>query len=240
MERKLPFKLDKAGIWYIDFLDITIDEIFFDKINSSYRDYTHFFKIEEINDYIIKECRKNSSFFDRYRELKLLKQLIKKQEKLLNIDFPVAYYKRNNRLEGIVIPYYKNAVSLKELLHLHTFEDLHVFYNHANNEIDNLISLLLDILKLISIMYDNGIYYLDIHSGNFLVYNNCVKIIDFEPGRIYFKKSNLNTRLILNNYALLVDKISRMYGFKEIFFRSGIDFYNTEKSIESLRKKLER
>ena len=101
-------------------------------------------------------------------------------------------------------------------------------------------SLLLDILDLISKMYDKGIYYLDIHSGNFLLYNNDVKVIDFEPGHVYFRDREWNLKIMLNNYAILVERIRKRFGFKEIFFHSGIDFYNTEYNVKELKKRLER
>lgn len=240
IELDKPFKLDKKGLWYLDSKSVDIDELYVKQMSGSPRDRAHFFSIKGMDNYIIKDSTMQPLTFNRYRNLKLLKQLSEKQEKVNNVDFPVAYYKSFNILRGIVIPYYKDAVALSEIINLHPFSELKYFYNHDSNDIDNLVSLLLEILELISNMYNNGVYYLDIHSGNFLVYNNSVKVIDFEPGHIYFRDKEWNLRLILTNYAMLVEKIRRMYQFKDVFFHSGVDFYNTEMNVRALRKRLER
>ena len=49
-----------------------------------------------------------------------------------------------------------------------------------------------------------------------------------------------NLSIMLNNYALLVGRISRLYNFSDIFFRSGENFHHTEINVKALRKKLER
>lgn len=240
MENELPFRHDRKGLKYLDSRDIKTDEIIIKQMSGSYRDRAHFFAIDGNDDYIIKDCTMYPLILNRPRNLKLLKQLVEKQEEIKNVDFPIAYYKSFNILKGIVIPYYKDSASLREIISLHPFEDLPNYYNHDSNEIDNLISLLLEILELISNMYDHKVYYLDIHTGNFLLYNNSVKVIDFEPGHVFFRDRKWNLKLILSNYAMLVEKIRRMYKFKEIFFHSGVDFYNTEMNVKALRKRLER
>lgn len=240
MNYQEPFRKDRNGLYYLDSRDIKIEELYVKQMSGSYQDRAHFFAIKGIDDYIIKDSTMYPYFFNRPRNLKLLKRLVDKQSEFDNIDFPIAYYKSFNILKGIVIPYYKDSASISELIYLHTFDELKNFYNHESDEIDNLISLLLDILELLSSMYDKGIYYIDVHSGNFLIYNNSVKVVDFEPGHVYFTDKEWHLRLILYNYALLVDKIRRKYGFKDIFFRSGMDFYNTEYYVKDLKKKLER
>ncbi len=240
MELEQPFKLDRRGIWFLDDNDIKVEQMFFQQFNKPYSDRASFLKIDGIDNYIIKDCTVYPYFFNCYRNLKLLKKLNKKQKDIDNIDFPVAYYKSEDKLKGIVIPYYKDAVSLTKLISFYSFDDLKNYYNHDNDEINNLISLLLEILELLKSMYDKGVFYLDIHSGNFLIYDNGVKVIDFEPGHVFFRDKNWHLKIILNNYSLLVDRIRRKYNFKEVFFHSGEDFYNTEMNVKALKKRLER
>ena len=241
MNNELPFRIDRRGLKYLDSRDIKTHELYVKQMSGSYRDRAHFFAIDGINDYIIKDCTMYPLFFNRYRNLKLLKDLTDKQKEITNVDFPIAYYKSYERLKGIIIPYYQDATSLKELLYLHTFTDLSNYYHHDSNEIDNLISLLLDILELISSMYNKGVYYIDIHSGNFLFYNNSVKVVDFEPGHVYFSDSSkCYLEIIMKRYESLVEKIRKRFGFKETFYYAGNSFYTAENNIKKLRKRLER
>ena len=240
MEYKEPFKQDKKGRWYLDSRDIKIHDLYIKQMSSATRDRAHFFSIEGINDYIIKDCTMYPLVLNRYQNLKLLKKLVEKQSEIDKVEFQVAYYQSLMMLKGMVIPYYKDAPSLNEVTSLHKFEELRNYYDHESDDIDNLISLLIEILELIINMFEHGVYYLDIHTGNFLIYNNTIKVVDFEPGHVYFNQKQWHLSLILSNYALLVEKIRRRYGFKEIFFHPGVDFYNTEMNVMALKKKLER
>ena len=246
MEHQLPFKLDKKGIWYLDSSDIITKEIVFPRYNNRpyerpYENRTHFYTIDGIDDYIIKDCTMYPLLFNRSRNLKLLQELVKRQKDFSNIDFPVAYYKGHEMLKGIVIPYYKDSVSLNELIYFKGFNKLKEYYNHDNNEINNVVNLLLDILKLIITMYKKGIYYVDINSSNFLVYNNIIKVIDFEPDHVFFSdRNNWHLNRILKNYELLVYNVINKFNFKPVLFHSGDDFYDTELNVKILTKRLER
>ena len=138
MEHELPFKLDKKGRLYLESRDIITKEIVFPRCNNRpyeriYEYQTHFYAIDGIDDYIIKDCTLYPLLFNRSRNLKLLKQLVERQKYFSNIDFPVAYYKGHEMLKGIVIPYYKEAVSLNELMYLQGFNRLKEYYNHNSN-----------------------------------------------------------------------------------------------------------
>ena len=107
-------------------------------------------------------------------------------------------------------------------------------------EIDNLICMLLDILNLISKMYDKGVSYLDIHSGNFLFYNNGIKVIDFDYGYVLFDKKDKYFDRIIRNYDMLVETICRRFGFKDILFNRDDTFMETEHHVKSLKRELRR
>ena len=90
-------------------------------------------------------------------------------------------------------------------------------------------------------MYQKGVYYVDINSSNFVVYNNVVKVIDFEPEHVFFSdRSKWYFTRILKNYELLVDSVRKRFGFKPVLFNSGDDFHDTERNVKDLRKRLER
>lgn len=241
MELKEPFKMDNRGLVYLDSRDIKIDNLYFGEIKKSYTPKRQFFKIEGINDYVIKDSTMDPLLFNVSKNKKLLENLVNKQKDIPEVDFPIGYYRDNGKMKGIIIPYYEDALSLRKMIYLHAFEELREYYNHDCDDIDNLINLLVRILELISIMYDKGVIYLDIHSGNFVFKDNDVKVIDFDPGFVFFKdKDHDYYEKILDHYATLVETICRRLKFKPISFDSGFTFMETERKVKKLKKELER
>ena len=240
-EFSTPFKLDKRNLWYIDSNDVKLEQKVFSEIGKKYHNRNHFYLIDGVDDYIIKDESKYTKMFRKTRIINMLKVFVSVQEKLSNIGFPVGYFVNYGKVDGTIIPYYKDSISVDEFICFQKFEELKKYYNKSSDDIDNLVCLLTDILKIISDMYDNNISYLDIHPGNFLLYNNEVKIIDFEPNYLYLKKKNSNThdRMLLN-YALTVCEICRRLKFENVFFNSGESFIETEERIRGFCKRLER
>ena len=240
MELEKPFMLDKNGLYYLD-PKTKIEEIFINDFNKNSNNRVSFYKIDGIDNYIIKDCTLYPYFFNRLRNMNLLKELVKRQDQFDNIDFPVAYYERLKMLKGIVIPYYEEAITVRKLITFHYFGDLINYYCHDSNEMDNFICMLLDILTLIRIMYEKGIHYIDPNPGNFLVYNNIMKVIDFEPNYVFFDKNyDKHMQSTLRRFGEMVNYILLRFGFKNVVFYVGRDFSNTEKNILELRKRLER
>lgn len=241
MELKEPFKLDKKGLVYLDSHDIKINNLCFKEIKKSYSEKRQFFKIDGIDDYIIKDSTSSPLLFNVSKNKKLLENLVNKQKDIPDVDFPIGYYQDNGKMKGIIIPYYEDSLSLRKMIYLYNFEELKNYYNHDCNDIDNLINLFIRILELISKMYNNGVMYLDIHSGNFVFKDNDVKVIDFDPGFVYFKdKDNDHYERILMNYATLVETICRRLKFKPILFNPECTFMETERKVKRLKKELER
>ena len=241
MEIKEPFKRDNRGLIYVDSNDIQLNDLCFKEIKKSYGAKRQFFKIEGIDDYIIKDSTWIPLHFNQVRNRNLLQSLVNKQKDIPDVDFPIGYYRDHNKMKGIIIPYYQDALSLRKMIYLYVFDDLKKYYNHDSDDIDNLINLLVRILELLSKMYDNGVMYLDIHSGNFVFKDNDIKIIDFDPGFVFFKdKDHNHYERILSNYASLVETICRRLKFKPILFNPEITFMETERKVKKLKKELER
>lgn len=236
-----PFKLDKNGLWYLDTCDVYLTPFKFSEVGTSWKNNPHFFKIDGIDDYIVKDTTLYPFFFNRLKNLNLLKKLQNKQESLPNIDFPIGYVKDiKDGYKGIIIPYYKGATSLNDFIYLNRLKDLVNLYHHDDNDIDNLVTMFLEILSLIKTMYYNEIYYLDIHPGNFLIYNNSIKIVDFESEYIYFKdRDNWYFKRIISNYEVLINKICERMGFNEKIINSD-SFMDLENNVKILRKELKR
>ena len=234
MELKEPFKIDKNGLYYIDSKDVKIEKFNFNEIVKSYGQRRDFYHIEGVSDYIIKDTSKLPLLFNTYRNKKMLENFQKKEGMVENIDFPVGYFLEEKGIKTIV-PIYDGAVSIHELIKLYQFDDLKKYYQHDDNDVNNLISLCLDILDLVEIMYNADIVYRDISAGNFVVYNNTTKVIDFEPGYVIFtKKKDKYYEILLHNYAVLVDYIWHKYGFKEVYYNPGKSFNEERIKVKSL------
>ena len=240
MDYKLPFKKDRHGLLYLNEEDIKITNLESRKIIRENVLPAKFYAIEGTLDIIIKDCTISELLLNRYRYLKLLRKLINKQPNIKNIDFPIGYFQSNNEFKGLLIPYYKESISLDEVITNYTFDDLNTFYNKKENDIDNFIALLLEIIDILKTLVNNGIYYLDIGPGNFLIYNNSIKLIDFAPSSVFFNDKKLNIRLMLIHYSSLVNELIKEFGFKNIDFKIEENFYNTEWNVKDLRKRLER
>ena len=244
MEYKEPFKKDKRGLWYLDIRDIVLKEIYFPQYKRPYGHYDErkpFYEIEGMDNLLVKDSSDYPAFFNHTRNLKLIEKLCQKQEEIPEVEFTVGYLQGYLMMSGIIVPYYKGGISVKSLACLYPFSDIQKYYNHEANEIDNLFSILLDILHLLTIMYNKGVYYTDANSGNFIIYNNEIKVIDFEPQFVFFSDyTGKHLNKILSKYTELVNAVFRRYNLEDLGLLQQDSFYETEKKILELRKRIER
>ncbi len=233
-------KTDSSGLKYFDVSDVKLNRLYLYETDKPYYERKDFYSIEGIDDYIIKQSTVKPILLNGYQNKKLLRSLVEKQSELPEIGFPIGYSRKFGRMNGTIIPGYKESLSIYKATTSHSIEDLINYYNHSSDPIDNLVYMLLDILEILSKMYNKGVIYLDIKTSNFLIYHNGVKIIDFDPGRVLFKDRNGELHdSILRNYAQLVETICRRYGYKVLFNREDT-FQETEKKVKYLKRELER
>lgn len=232
-----PFIQDNQGIFYLDSKTIKTKEFHFNEIKSAYSRQRKFYYIEGVDDYIIKDTTKLPFFFNGTRTKLILKNFMNVQNEFNDIDFPIGYFIDNNKIEGTVVPYYKNSISIKKLITIYSLEELKKYYYYDDNDNINLINMCLEILDLIERMYQKNIVYTDINAGNFLVYNNTVKIIDFEPDYVYFTKHKQKYyKLLLSNYTVLIDYIWRRYKYNDVIYNSGESFDDARCKVKALIK----
>ena len=208
---KLPsdLKKDGKGLYYFDkkltYDNLIIFDHYFDNVDN-YKPL--FYHASGTNDYIIKHDINLSNGKDY---INMLKQFNLLREKISNVDLPIGYYKDRFKVKGTIVRYYENSKSLKNIMSHYGLNEINNFYEHDEDNLHNLFLMLENILSLLEEMYQNGMYYYDTNDGNFVIYKNAVKIIDFEPCRVSFTYDNNSFSLIIANYLKLVRKVLERY-----------------------------
>ncbi len=171
----------------------------------------------------------------------MLKEINKIRNNINEIDFPIGYYLEDDLYKGLIIYYYKNSISLRDIALKGDFHDLTKYYYYDDNPYRNLILLYLEILSLIEKMLDEKMYYLDIHSGNFMLFNNQVKIIDFEPNQIVFG-SDIDSyyyRRIIACIKVLINYTNNSFGFNNCIIENSFNLTSLKEEVKRLEKRLE-
>ena len=153
-------------------------------------------------------------------DLGLIKNLHIYGKNVQKTTFPYGVVTLDKAVIGQIIPYYDNSVSLLKML---------------SNSSLNVYTWFLKAYEIIQELYDNDIIYIDIHGNNFLVLNNELKIIDFEPGAVYFKDKSFQILLmgfVLDGFIKMIQRIT-YYKCSEL-----IPNLTKVKSLEQLHNEL--
>ena len=203
-----------------------------------------FYRLKSSNDYIIKRPVTLLTRKERIIYMNMLVSLIKLQDKVTHTDFPIAYYKEKRKLAGLVIKYYQNGLSIDQLSKEKDLNLLKKYYSHSEDNIHNLFMLFDEYLDCLYELYQNGIYYIDIHKGNIILNNNEVKIIDFDPDRIIINRIDNRIReAIFSRYITTIGSILNEYSLvdEDILVELNLSKYCVDDfyAAKHLNKKLE-
>ena len=205
----MELKVDNNGLFYIkDYIENHPESL----INVYNRGIpnNYFYELLTSSDYAIKY-----SFLPHNKDgmINMLLHLQKLQDKITNIDFPIGYYIEDDDIYGQIIRFYKKAPSIAYLTQNKDINEVSKYYYHCEDSIHNLYLLLLDILNFIEELFENNVFYTDIHTGNFVIDNNKVKIIDFDYQYVTFnkKKSLELLKSILFNYETMIYIINKNF-----------------------------
>lgn len=213
-------KVDKYGFLYLDEEYILNEELnYYDNLEKI---KSRFFTIDSTDEYIVKY------HLEKLNNKEVLQMLEKVYSinacKLSNIDFPIGYYKENDKIRGLIIPNYPFTVSLR---HAVIHNNIDKYYNHSEDKRENVLYLLNDILKILENLYDNDIIYTDINPGNFVFWQNEIKIIDFDPKYIFYKENDFYFKMMLWNYRDLVCYVCK---------RCGINIQDIKSDYDNIKK----
>lgn len=168
-----------------------------------------------------------------YSDYKFINQLNEKKDNILLSKFPTGVVTLYGNVIGQEIPYFPDHITLYNF-----------FEKYKNINPVKIYRIILNILKE---MYDNGIAYLDIHPGNFLINPNDTKtkieVIDFEDKYLRFGQDAIKSKdNILYNYSTLIEKLNKLIGIdKDAFkFLTPYNFDNVDYQLDEIEKVLKK
>ncbi len=214
----LEMKFDDNNIGYIDLskqgLVLEKQEFMtYDYKNNQVPLKSDFYQLSSTNDYLLKVNKElDVNDIGNYY---MLKNLIKLQSMITKVDLPIGYVKNNWYTVGQIIRNYPEAKSLKNICIKEDLESLQKYIYRDEDSLHNLFVVYLEVLELLEELFENNIAYFDVNPGNFVVYNNQIKIIDFERKYIEFEKTKMNEFIVINNYLESLNKLLHAVGINE-------------------------
>ncbi len=223
--------VDNSGLFYYD-ENSCGKEISFIKDNRKVNQYavSRFYELLGNNEQIIK-CPKFNFDSDKVRNM--LEHFIVLAKKVKLTDLPTSYYMEKDKLKGTVIPYYKDAPSLYNIMDTNRLSTLMNYYKKDDDKIHNLFILFNDVLDIIEELKDNDIMYYDINPGNFVIQNNKIQLIDFDP-----ELERIEYSINRKNFLILMQRVEYfVYFVIKGFNMDDMPVYRP-RSFKSMRKRL--
>lgn len=239
----LDLKIDENGLLYTnDYKLVRGKSIFLNcRENDEFRyDQYTFHGLGDNNDYLIKYHLNPMGLDLEKLTRKMLITLRDKQGNVAMTDFPIGYFRRFYHIRGIIMKHYKGGISLDRLSKRKDIGDIMKYYSKDDDSTHNLFLSFDETLTALNEMYDNGIYYTDVNPGNFLLHNNSVKTIDFDPIYVTFNNKDEQLSLILSRYKDMTNLVLSNIGIDneydcDVNSFEGAKVY-TKKVENSIRK----
>ena len=230
--------IDRFGMYYFD-ENTKGNEIIFPPslTKKDTENKSKFYELLTIKNYLIKYSRKELNYKEIYKMLKLF---IESQSKIALTDLPIAYYQENMKLKGLIVPYYQNSTSLYQIIKNNNLNDLYKYYFHDDDKIHNLYLLLNDILDVLEELSNNNILYLDTNASNFIIENNQIKLIDFEPQYLKYEINKENIKRLLTNYDDLLYTICLNLKLDNLAIHNSKNFKNMRNYLTKLENKIRK
>ena len=244
----MELKTDKDGLKYLNYLPNDSKELFIDNRTFNYDHHfdSKFYTIPNEQEYIIKHSCLSYSYVQLKKIKEMLLRLTIKQPNVLKTDFPIGYIvDEEDNYYGQIIKYYPDGISLSDALLKADLIGLFEYYMMDDDGIHNMFMLFLDVLDCLEEMVDNGVYFSDVNNGNIILYNNIVKIIDFDYRYVSFDRKNKTRDFaigeILLNYNLSLSEAIRRLCFQNYNIFSTISCFNEEKEyVKKLENQVRR
>ena len=186
-----------------------------------------FYELLDNPNYIIKKTKVDN--IDSL--LNMLLRFNEVNDSIHKTDLPINYYMENDTVNGMIIPYYKDSITLYSLSKTYELKNLMKYYYHDDDMLHNLYLLYNDIIDVIEELYENGICYYDSNATNFVFKDNKVHLIDFDYKYLSFNINNRNKHTTVDGLYGLIDKMNGRFLLRN-------DLIHIFNSFDSLRKYL--
>ncbi len=144
-------------------------------------------------------------------DAKLILELQSRQEKINLTTFPMGVVTIKNKIIGQEIPLFEKYKTLFE------------YFSNKKNATD-LFLIYLKIIEILSELYKAEIFYIDIHSKNFLInpITKHVKLIDFESSSLAFDNKKAYKKM-LENLKIMIKELNSFYNYNNEIFEKASD-----------------
>ena len=225
---------DNYGLTYFSESDKG-QEITFSTTDST-KNKSKFYELTLLKDYIIKYSQKE---LNQEEAIKML-QLFKSSQSKINLtDLPISYYQEYSSIKGIIVPYYQNSISLQRIIE-NGIKNISNYYHHDNNPIHNLYLLTNEILDILEELQNNNIIYLDNNASNFIIKDNQIKLIDFEPQYLKYETNNKNIKRLLKSFDDLLYTIYSNLKLDDLVIHNSKDFKNMRKYLLKIENSMHK
>ena len=242
---QLPYeiKTDKDGLFYIDSKEIRERlPLHLDTREPLYEKYYphSFYKITSTRDYLIKYC---ITVFTR-KEIKELKNMLDimkmKRGYIKKTDFPIGYFKDGRRLSGLIVPSYIGGLSFDHILEDHDFEELKDYYLHDEDDLHNLFLVLEDVIDAVYEMFENNIYFSHFYSDDIMLYNNEVKMIDFNHHTVFFNDKDKRFESAIKCIMRILNEMLENFNLSEKVNENIQSFEEAKKFTKKIENKVRK
>ena len=170
--------------------------------------------------------------FDNKEDAKLVSEFIKRQKDIKLSKLPTGIVTLENKIIGQEIPYFEDSISMHAFSKIMRVEDVIP------------TRLYIKILKIIKELYQNGIYYLDNHSKNFLVLSGRdykVEIIDFDSTYVKFDEISENqNKALFENLMSLINSCNDSFGLSDFKIQGLYNFDDVLEQIMDMETKIKK
>ena len=185
-------------------------------------DGIYLFKSKYDKDKAIKLYKDYNSYkYTNHNDYVIISELQKRQDKIKLTKFPTGIITIQNKVIGQEIPYYENS------------DTIFNYFTEGNMK-KRPTQFYLEILKILKELCNEGIYYTDIHTKNFLInnVNEIINLIDFEKNFVYLdnQKTFAYSNMINNLKFYMINILNNI---------TGITFdynYNKAETLEELEQ----
>ena len=167
--------------------------------------------------------RFNEYQFNGERDEILISKLQEKQAKIKLTEFPTGVLTREGYIFGQEMPFYEN------------YETLFNFKDNIES-VSQLVEIYKKCLKILEELYKNDIYYTDVHSKNFMVNNDDIKLIDFEYGRVKFDDPSY-IDVVFYRVKNMFDFINSLLG-SNVKYDCPVNFEEAYENLDVMKKRL--